>query len=41
VQQGIAKSVVAGLAGNAMSQILDVALLRYNTDGTLDLPLAR
>src|SRR5437773_3261830 len=32
------KIVVAGLAGNAMSQIWDVALLRYNTDGTLDLP---
>jgi uncharacterized delta-60 repeat protein len=32
------KIVAAGLAGNAMSQIWDVALLRYNTDGTLDLP---
>src|SRR5882762_11850135 len=36
--QGDGKIVVAGLAGNAMSQIWDVALLRYNTDGTLDLP---
>jgi len=32
------KIVAAGLAGDAMSQIWDVALLRYNTDGTLDLP---
>jgi len=38
VQPGDSKIVVAGLAGNAMSQIWDVALLRYNTDGTLDLP---
>jgi uncharacterized delta-60 repeat protein len=36
--QGDGKIVVAGLAGNARSQIWDVALLRYNTDGTLDLP---
>src|SRR5439155_5454532 len=36
--QSDAKIVVAGLAGNAMSQIWDVALLRYNTDGTLYLP---
>src|SRR5439155_1445039 len=28
----------AGLAGSFASQIWDVALLRYNTDGTLDLP---
>ena len=38
VVQGDGKIVAAGLAGNAMSQIWDVALLRYNTDGTLDLP---
>jgi uncharacterized delta-60 repeat protein len=38
VQPVDGKIVVAGLAGNAMSQIWDVALLRYNTDGTLDLP---
>jgi uncharacterized delta-60 repeat protein len=36
--QGDGKIVVAGLAGNAVSQIWDVALLRYNTNGTLDLP---
>src|SRR5438552_9610509 len=38
VQPLDSKIVVAGLAGNAMSRIWDVALLRYNTDGTLDLP---
>jgi len=32
------KIVAAGLAGNALTDIWDVALLRYNTDGTLDLP---
>src|SRR5439155_701437 len=32
------KIVAAGLAGSFASQIWDVALLRYNTDGTLDLP---
>jgi uncharacterized delta-60 repeat protein len=36
--QGDGKIVAAGLAGNAVSQIWDVALLRYNTNGTLDLP---
>jgi len=36
--QGDGKIVAAGLAGSAASQIWDVALLRYNTDGTLDLP---
>ncbi len=30
------KIVVAGLAGNAMSQIWDVALLRYNANGSPD-----
>src|SRR3989475_1320851 len=34
--QGDGKIVVAGLAGNAMSQIWDVALLRYNANGSLD-----
>jgi uncharacterized delta-60 repeat protein len=34
--QGDAKIVAAGLAGNAMSQIWDVALLRYNANGSLD-----
>ncbi|TMH42196.1 MAG: hypothetical protein E6H56_05780 [Betaproteobacteria bacterium] len=32
------KIVAAGLAGNAVTNVWDVALLRYNTDGTLDLP---
>jgi uncharacterized delta-60 repeat protein len=34
--QGDGKIVAAGLAGNAMSQIWDVALLRYNANGSLD-----
>ncbi len=36
--QGDGKIVAAGLAGSVVSNIWDVALLRYNTDGTLDLP---
>src|SRR2546425_4831138 len=32
------KIVAAGLAGSAVTNVWDVALLRYNTDGTLDLP---
>jgi uncharacterized delta-60 repeat protein len=32
------KIVVAGLAGNAVTNVWDVALLRYNTNGALDLP---
>jgi len=32
------KIVAAGLAGNAVTNVWDVALLRYNTNGTLDLP---
>src|SRR5437867_4258717 len=36
VQPVDSKIVVAGLAGNEMSQIWDVALLRYNTNGSLD-----
>src|SRR6266516_2052168 len=36
--QADSKIVVAGLAGNAFTKVWDVALLRYNTDGTLDLP---
>lgn len=31
------KIVAAGLAGNAVTNVWDVALLRYNTDGALDL----
>ncbi len=38
VQQGDSKIVVAGLAGNAVNQNWNVALLRYNANGTLDLP---
>jgi len=34
--QSDGKIVAAGLAGNAMSQIWDVALLRYNANGSLD-----
>jgi len=36
--QGDGKIVAAGLAGSAFTNVWDVALLRYNTDGTLDLP---
>src|SRR5437899_8283291 len=36
--QGDGKIVAAGLAGNAVTNVWDVALLRYNTDGKLDLP---
>jgi uncharacterized delta-60 repeat protein len=36
--QADGKIVAAGLAGDVVSSIWDVALLRYNTDGTLDLP---
>jgi len=36
--QPLGEIVVAGLAGNAFTNVWDVALLRYNTDGTLDLP---
>ena len=36
--QGDGKIVAAGLAGNALTNVWDVALLRYNADGTLDLP---
>jgi len=32
------KIVVAGLAGNAFTNVWDAALLRYNANGTLDLP---
>src|SRR6266571_639160 len=38
VQPLDSKIVVAGLAGNAFTNVWDVALQRYNTDGTLDLP---
>ena len=38
VQPLDSKIVAAGLAGNAFTNVWDVALLRYNTDGTLDLP---
>jgi uncharacterized delta-60 repeat protein len=38
VQPADSKIVVAGLAGSAVTNVWDVALLRYNTDGTLDLP---
>lgn len=36
VLQSDTKIVVAGLAGDAVNSIWDVALLRYNTDGSLD-----
>ncbi|HMG58530.1 MAG TPA: hypothetical protein VK583_02290 [Burkholderiales bacterium] len=36
VQPADSKIVVAGLAGNFVSQIWDVALLRYNANGSLD-----
>jgi len=38
VQPADSKIVVAGLAGNAATQMWNVALLRYNADGTPDLP---
>jgi uncharacterized delta-60 repeat protein len=38
VQPADSKIVVAGPAGSAATNVWDVALLRYNTDGTLDLP---
>src|SRR5204863_369658 len=34
--QGDGKIVAAGLAGNAVTQIWDVAVLRYNANGSLD-----
>jgi len=37
--QGDGKIVAAGLAGDVVTSIWDVALLRYNTDGSLDTAL--
>src|SRR5438445_6427561 len=38
VQPADSKIVAAGLAGSAVTNVWDVALLRYNANGTLDLP---
>src|SRR6266571_1180196 len=39
--QGDGKIVAAGLAGSASTQVWDVALLRYNTDGSFDTSFGR